>query len=847
MKRFILLALLLTSTLMINKVFAEDDGNRYVVFIGSGEVGDPMITWQKVGDEVKKPSIFTNEILKDETLPMVIIAPEAAAGQIPPGVERLIRNYRQINDEEPVVILLNKETMAKINSSLKTELEELGLVLEDNKISVKTSDQVQPNTLKTRLNNKLSDFPTMGTLLIKDAIQAFACYYLIYLSGAIPDPAAWQIITFISVNLVVTTGINLFIEEFIKVRSAAANVFKTGIDKTFDAVTKTFQNIKDYIGDFREKKNHKKLLRATAARMATDGDISSSKFDGWMRKTAKFLIRGDMAFQTFCVGMPMMFAGWAIWGTPNEAFNFANSYLGMTATGWWTVACAGIGLSIVNSLSGVPLDLTNSYFNKVGVFSNRVSIWLSLVMEGIWQKDKLGQVGSVDFNMIANKLVAYASLPVYLLAHWLSPAANAKDIVVKPEEDKFNEVMNDLNTALNSVSGLTKEAEIMARLQKRERSKLGIGFLDKLFAKPDTQLLLDLTYIMQKYIDDGTFDKAGLTDKAELSYLLESLKMIRDNHNNPQDQNPLSLSTKEENTIISEAEEAVNTARDFNSIKPSFWKECGRTIKKNTIKLLGVFGWKNTETAENNIIATTETKKGTTVLETEELGKGTVEYYLDMANKAETLYEARDFLSKAALVADGDKDLLAKIDAAEISINAVPKNTLIERLKSSSIPEVDILFNENLNKDAAILYMAAYISNTLLGRISSPEMTEITMGTPENNFEDGLISVADRIIAKMPQAEASAAQLTLRKLRLLILCSNDHLNFDGEEVDIVEFLTSEFNTSFSSLFLGKGEGVLEELTENKFNSTLKALDKSLRLEGIERYNRILDGFGIIKK
>ena len=752
MKKTLLLALFLFALSLSNKAYSQDtpsdkdDGNRYVVFIGAGEVGDPMITWQKVGNKVEKPSIFTNDILKDETLPMIIIAPEAAAGQIPPGVERLIRNYKQINGEEPVVMLLNKETTEKINTGLKDELDKLGLTVSDNKITVKTSEQEQPNTLKTRFNSKLKDFPTMGTLLIKDALQVFACYYTVYLSGVIKDPAAWQIITFISVNMVVTTGINLFIEEFIKVRSAAANVVKKGIDKTFDAVGDTFQSIKDYIGDFRDKANHKKLLRFTAARMVTDGDITSSKFDGWMRKTTKFLVRGDLAFQTFCVSMPMMFAGWAIWGIPGQAFDFANTYFGMTDTGWWTVAFAGVALTIVNSLSGVPLDLTNSYLNKVGVFSNRLSIWLSLVMEGIWQKDKLGQAGSINLNMIANKLVAYASLPVYLLAHWLSPAANADDIVVK-DDGKFNEVMNDLNTALNSVPELSKEAEVMARLQKRERSKLGIGFLDKLFAKPDTQLLLDLTYIMQKYIDDGTFDKAGLSDKKNLENLLENLKFIRED---------LELDfplLPDEKVMIAEAEKAVNEARNFNSVKASFWKECGINLKKKTIGFLEYMGWINSKTAEDQIDALAKkAEKLTSKDKTPDDPDVAAEAMITKALGAESIEIARDYLSKASLYSSymtNSTEIEKKIKDAETTINARPKKELLERIVDV-VPDVEnasrLSYPTLSEENAKILYAVDYVANSINGILNTSALTEMTMGTPENNFEDALIYMATKTL-----------------------------------------------------------------------------------------------------
>ena len=845
----------------------NDTDSRYVMFIGEGTVGDPIVTWQKIGDQVKKPNIFKESILNDETLPLVIIAAETAGGQLPPGVERLIRSYRLKNGEDPSVILLNKESINKIDAGLKAQLKELGLVFVNNKIEVESPALYQKTSFKTRFCNRLKDAPTMATMLIKASIQAVACYVTVRFTG-IGDLSQLHILAFVGMNMAITIGINSFIEEYIKVRNLSAQLVNKGIDKTFDKLTEVFDALKsmrDYIGDLTETNSQRRLLRATMARLATDNKISDPRFTDYMKKTTKFVIRGDLAFQTLFVAVPLTFASWAIGGVSGEVFDFANS-LGIEGHSLLTIMGAGAALIIANSISLIPLDVANAYMNRVGVFSTKMSIWLSPILDTFGQKDKLGQTGYVESNNLFNRLFAYVSLPIYLFSYWAAPATKMQDVKLEQSKDELNEVINDINTVFEAQPNLTDEILAQKNLQNRERRKLGIGFVDNLLAKPDLQLLLDLTYLLQKYMDDGTFKKLSdinpkfgkKFNQERLEGLLANLQYLRDAYAEVGANAEL---TKEDfatiTKVANEAEVAVSKARDFNKVKPMFWKECGKNLKKALMSI----GWIKKPTDEEiqkesakKIEEKYQSKVMNDDLDNLVFSKKDIETFLDLAFSAENIFEARDYLTKANTFVDylpeGSNDVnLLKAKIKEVG------DIITESLKQDLINKIDKSFNQNNSSleyikktyprmsldDAKIVFALEYATNMLDGALTSDYVTSIILGDIEDNFENGIIFQASKIKNTTSDPYLSVLiESRLKKLRMLILGNNKFVYREGKTIDIVEFFGSIYTAGFTKIFLGS-DGSIEKLTPEDFRIPVEDIKlEKYNIDGLERLNKILE-------
>ena len=528
--------LLLSLLLMCSTAYSQQN---YLFTMGT-EVPSSFL---KVESFDGKISTFLNSNTTATEREVIIVAPAAQGGLVPPSVERQIRELKaQAKAEghtiEPRVLLISKDYLNNVDNLLKKynallsnqqnlqldptakELYEQGdkiallSYLSQNGMldNVEQKEEVK-ETLGAlgRLNEKLKKTilhpdpevrrTTLITLPIKAGLQAISCYFAVYIAGDIP---ADRIVPFIAFNMTMTVLINAFITDFIKARSATTGLVNDLHDKGVEKLLKQTGSWKSFV-DKRMTDGKPWLFDATFSRLlSTNGAIPN--FLNSTTRVSKFVIKGDMAFQYF-VSLFFLVAGTTItdsWtGLNADAAGFVNgvrSFIDMTpvsSTGALTLTAFILGLNFWNCLSGVPIDVVNSYFNRIGLFKNKTSIWYSFVPEVLYQKDKLAQVGLGGLNNALNWVVTIVSLPVYVIAHYVYPVT----------KDDKKEILNDEKIKSSGLDQII----LAKRLYPHETSML--EFLDKPlpadlkeFSSPDYKqaLLTECLFKISKSCDEGS-------------------------------------------------------------------------------------------------------------------------------------------------------------------------------------------------------------------------------------------------------------------------------------------------------------------------------------------------------
>jgi len=234
-----------------------------------------------------------------------------------------------------------------------------------------------------------------------------------------------------------TVLINSFIDWFIKVRSVCENGLSNIHDKRYKAYNNMLDNWKSFIQG-RKDKGKPWVLDAMLYRIVDSGLSNVGK---GFYKFNKAVIRGDMAFQ-FGVSLFFLGANWGIVGLSPEFQVMLEGIKGFFGTPSGIVTGVSVSLlalyvTLKNVISGIPIDVINSYFNRVGLFKDKTSIWYSLFPEMLWQKDKLASVGLGVLNDILNVMIMIVGLPAYIAAHVLYPPVKDKG---KLEQEKAEEL-----------------------------------------------------------------------------------------------------------------------------------------------------------------------------------------------------------------------------------------------------------------------------------------------------------------------------------------------------------------------------------------------------------------------
>jgi len=425
-----------------------------------------------------KISKFLNTNTQATEREVIIVAPAGQGGMAPPSVERKIRELKaQAKKEgkeiEPRVLLLSKEylqgvdeELQKYNKAIESSLDpsnnidvfkddptakdlydkgdKIGLLNylsqsgkldnleqgEEIKAAAKGLGALKEKLQKTILSSDPEVRRTTAiTLPIKVALQSFSCYFAVYIAGGIP-PA--RIIPFIAFNVTMTFLINSFISDFIRYRS----VWDTKFTDAFSSLVGRAQAWKSFVNN-RIAEHKPWLFDCMISRwMARKLPMALPQTFVSGSRALRYTIKGDFTFQYF-VSLFFMVSGITItdsWITTDHfALNKVNSILEfmhsspdshLTTLGF---AAFILGANLINCLSGVPIDVVNSYLNKVGLFKTTSSIWLSFIPEVLYQKDKLSQVNMIGANNFINAGLWIISVPTSMILRFLYPARGDKN------------------------------------------------------------------------------------------------------------------------------------------------------------------------------------------------------------------------------------------------------------------------------------------------------------------------------------------------------------------------------------------------------------------------------------
>ncbi len=473
LKNLLIIALLLMSGHAFSQDSQNQQENSFLLTMGT-EVQDHD-GFFKVEQFDGKISKFLNTNTQATEREVIIVAPAGQGGMAPPSVERKIRELKaQAKKEgreiEPRVLLLSKEylqgvddELQKYNTAIESRLDpsnsidvfkddptakdfydkgdKIGLLnhlLQTGKLDnleqggdIKAATRGLSN-LKAQLNNMMLDpvkRTTAITLPIKLAIQSFSCYFAVYVASGVP-PA--RILPFIAFNVTMTLLINSFISDFIRYRSVWDTKFTSG----FSYLVRRGEAWKSFV-DNRIAEHKPWLFDCMISRwMARKLPMALPQTFVGGSKALRYTIKGDFTFQYF-VSLFFMVSGITItdsWITTDHfALNKVNSILEfmhsspdshLTTLGF---AAFILGANLINCLSGVPIDVVNSYLNKVGLFKTTSSIWLSFIPEVLYQKDKLSQVNMIGANNAINAGLWIISIPTSMVLRFLYPAKGDKN------------------------------------------------------------------------------------------------------------------------------------------------------------------------------------------------------------------------------------------------------------------------------------------------------------------------------------------------------------------------------------------------------------------------------------
>ena len=476
--------LIITLLLMSGQAFSQETQNQpessFLLTMGT-EVPGSFFKVEQFDGKISK-FLNTNKNVTEKEV--IIVAPAAQGGMVPPSVERKIRELKaQAKKEgkeiEPRVILISKEylqnvddMLQKYNKAIESSLDpnknidvfkddpkakelyekgdKLGLLshlseagkldnmeqAEEIKAATNVLSSLKEKLQKTILNpDPKVRKTTLITLPIKAALQGFSCYFAVYIAGGIP---ADRVIPYIAFNMTMTVLINSFISDFIRWRSATESIFTDAHDKGLNYFLNRAKTWKTFV-DKRIEQQKPWLLDATFSRLLENGLPKTLMAT---TRVSKFFIRGDFTFQYFVsffflVSSITITDSWMM--TDHSALTFVNGirkFMELTPDAnlsALSITAFVLGVNLWNCLSGVPIDLVNSYLNRVGSFKNTSSIWLSFIPEVLYQKDKLAQVGLSGLNNGLNWIVTIISLPVYAVAHYIYPATKDKQKLTDDE------------------------------------------------------------------------------------------------------------------------------------------------------------------------------------------------------------------------------------------------------------------------------------------------------------------------------------------------------------------------------------------------------------------------------
>lgn len=439
---------------------------------------DKSVTGSETFYKVEKSSEADKQVLQNITSKgdgverdVLIIAPEGPGGIVPASVEKKVRELEKEAKElglkiNPKVLLFSEDYIKeaekitkRYNDALQASMDMspysssyfaddpeaqrllqegdraalveylMGKSTQDPEIlseDAKKSVGIL-QTVKDRFKNQSPEIrnATLATLGLKVLIQGFACYFAIYLADVPLAPST--IMPFVAFNITMTVLINSFIDWYIKVRSVCESKLSNIHDKRYKEYNKMVDNWKRII-DERKSSGTPWVLDAMLYRIVDGGIANIGK---GFYKFNKAVVRGDMAFQ-FGVSLFFLAANWGIVGLSPEFQVMLEGIKGFFGTPNGVVTGISLGImalyvTLKNVISGIPIDVINSYFNRVGLFKDKTSIWYSLVPEMLWQKDKLASVGLGVLNDVLNVMIMVVGLPAYIIAHLVYPPVKDKE------------------------------------------------------------------------------------------------------------------------------------------------------------------------------------------------------------------------------------------------------------------------------------------------------------------------------------------------------------------------------------------------------------------------------------
>ncbi len=421
---------------------------------------------------------------------VLIIAPEGPGGMVPASVEKKVRELKNEAKKQgikinPKVLLFSNDYVQEANAITKKYKDALNASMDmsgfnssffadDPKAQelLETGDrgalidylmdkaeekpELLPEaekksvgvlqTLRDRFKNMSPEVrsATFATLGLKVLIQGFSCYFAVYLADNKLSPEI--VVPFVAFNITMTVLINSFIDWFIKIRSVCESGMSNLHDRKYENFKKTINSWQATIKE-RKASGEPWVLDAMLYRII-DGGLSN--LGKGFHKFNKAVIRGDMAFQ-YGVSLFFLGANWAIVGLGGDYLQVVEGMKAFFGSSHGSITALSVGLlamyvTLKNVISGIPIDVVNSYFNRVGLFKDKTSIWYSLFPEMLWQKDKLASVGLGVLNDALNIMITIVGLPAYILAHLIYPPVKDKEKIdeQKAEDLKVKQYVKEL-------------------------------------------------------------------------------------------------------------------------------------------------------------------------------------------------------------------------------------------------------------------------------------------------------------------------------------------------------------------------------------------------------------------
>ena len=202
---------------------------------------------------------------------------------------------------------------------------------------------------------------------------------------------------------------------------------------------------------------------------------------------------------------------------------------------------------------------------------------------------------------------------------------------------------------------------------------------------------------------------------------------------------------------------------------------------------------------------------------------------VDKAGKENKVALAQDLLTKATSLNDDfmsgkDKEeITAKIKAVASSILEKNKELLQSRIKSYSIASIEASYEYALNYMVYKIFSLKGAEDSYTDKDTKKGLySEIILGTPERDFQDGLLTR----INDLP----NISPVTADAITLLFLAANDRIMYQGAEYTPATLLNALF--SYNSLYNAKTLQDIYEMNKVPADYSFNVMNKDFSLKEI---------------